>query len=214
MTKRNLSVAQQLANSEASVKFFEMLYIRTQDIPAGVVDPETYTPVYQHNYLTNAPFNIAVTTEQAAEMGLPVAGAQTFLAVGPFLQFSSVDESADFQINTVTVTLGGVRSADIALFTNNLYIDQPIKIFRAWFDGDGLMIDTPLMIFDGRVDRPVVSDDPQSAVTIGCSAASQWVDYERRAGRHTNHAEQDFYFPGDTGFKYAGNPIKDLKWGG
>lgn len=214
MAKRNLTVAQIAANSEASVKFFEMLYIRTQDIPTGTVDPETYVPVYQHNYLTNAPFNVEVTTEQAADMGLPEAGAKTFLAVGPFLQFSSVDEAADFQINTVTVTLGGVRSEDIALFTDNLYIDQPIKIYRVWYDGNGLMVDTPLMIFDGRVDKPVVSDDPAASVTIGCSAASQWVDYERRAGRHTNHAEQDFFFPGDTGFKYAGNAIKDLKWGG
>ena len=203
MTNRNLSANQIIANNLQNAKFFELLYIRTRD---------TGTSTLEHTYISNAPYDITVDTN-ISSMGIG-QGTQTFTALGPFLQFGNVDESADFQINSVTVTLGGVRDTDLALFLDNQYLDQPIKIFRVWYDGSGAMIDDPVMIFDGRIDKPVISDDPANGITIGCSASSQWVDYERRAGRHTNPSEQQYFYAGDTGFKFANIAIKDLKWGG
>lgn len=203
MANRNLTASQITANNLQNAKFFELLYIRVRD---------TGTSSYEHTYISNAPYDITVDTN-IASMGIG-NGVQTFTALGPFLQFGNVDESADFQINSVTVTLGGVRDADLALFLDNQYLDQPIKIFRVWYTSDGAMIDDPVMIFDGRIDKPVISDDPENGITIGCAASSQWVDYERRAGRHTNPSEQKFFFPTDTGFKFANIAIKDLKWGG
>jgi hypothetical protein len=203
MANRNMSAAQLTANNLQSAKFFELLYIRVRD---------TGTSTLEHTYISNAPYDITVDTN-IASMGIG-QGTQTFTALGPFLQFGNVDESADFQINQVTITLGGIRDGDLALFLENQYLDQPIKIFRVWYTSEGAMIDDPVMIFDGRIDKPVISDDPDNGITIGCSASSQWVDYERRAGRHTNPSEQTFFFPGDTGFKFANIAIKDLKWGG
>lgn len=203
MAQRNMTASQLAANQLQSAKFFELLYLRVRD---------TGSATFEHTYISNAPYDITVDTN-IASMGIG-QGVQTFTALGPFLQFGNVDESADFQINQVTITLGGIRDGDLALFLNNQYLDQPVKIFRVWYTGDGDMIDDPVMIFDGRIDKPVISDDPENGITIGCSASSQWVDYERRAGRHTNPSEQTFFFPGDTGFKFANIAIKDLKWGG
>jgi hypothetical protein len=134
--------------------------------------------------------------------------------VGPFLQFSEIQESSDFQITNVTVALGGMRSEDLALFLENQYIDQPLKIWRYWLDEDGRMVGDPVLIFDGRIDKPTITSDPDGSVSIGCSAASQWVDYSRTNGRHTNNSEQNYYYSGDTIFKYAADSIKDLRWGG
>ena len=203
MAQRNMTASQLAANQLQSAQFFELLYLRVRD---------TGSATFEHTYISNAPYDITVDTN-IASMGIG-QGTQTFTALGPFLQFGNVDESADFQINQVTITLGGIRDTDLALFLDNQYLDQPVKIFRVWYTGDGDMIDDPVMIFDGRIDKPVISDDPQNGITIGCSASSQWVDYERRAGRHTNPSEQIFFFPGDTGFKFANIAIKDLKWGG
>lgn len=209
MANRNLTANQITANNLQNAKFFELLYIRVRD---------TGSSTFEHTFISNAPYDITVDTS-VPSMGIDDGngnplGVQTFTALGPFLQFGNVDESADFQINSVTVTLGGVRDGDLALFLDNQYLDQPIKLFRVWYTGDGAMIDDPVMIFDGRIDKPVISDDPDNGITIGCAASSQWVDYERRAGRHTNPSEQVFFFPGDTGFKFANIAIKDLKWGG
>lgn len=206
MANRNLTIAQQLANQQQSVRYFELLYLRVR---------VTGTSSYEQAFYTNAPFDIDVTGTQANDMGLPTGGsAETFTALGGFLQFSTVEEAADFQINNVTVALGGLKGQALPLFLENQYIDQPIKIYRVWYNEDNEMVGDPVMIFDGRIDKPVVSDDPKGSVTVGCSASSQWVDYQRRAGRHTNNGEQQFYYPGDTGFKFAAQTIRDLKWGG
>jgi len=206
MAKRNLTIAQQLANQQQSVRYYELLYLRVR---------VTGTSDYEQAFYTNAAFDIDVSATQAENMGLPGgAVAETFTALGGFLQFSTVEEAADFQINNVTVALGGMSGQALPLFLENQYIDQPIKIFRVWYNEDNEMVGDPVMIFDGRIDKPVVSDDPKGGVTVGCSASSQWVDYQRRAGRHTNNSEQQFYYSGDTGFKFAAQTIRDLKWGG
>lgn len=205
MADRNLTAAQLAANGRQSINFAELLYIRTLD---------TVSSTYDHTFLTNASHDIEVTAAQATAMSLPEAARTTFLAVGPFLQFGTIEESADFQITQMTVSLGGMRGEDLALFLNNLYIDQPLTIWRVWFDGDGAPIGDPVQIFSGRIDRPVITDDPDGAVTIGCQASSQWVDYQRTAGRRTNDAEQQHFFAGDRGFEFAADAIKDLRWGG
>lgn len=204
MANRNLTTTQIDYNNNQSVTYFELLYIRTR---------ETGSANYDHTYITNAPYDIQVTAAQSSSMGLP-AGVQKFLAVGNFIQFSSIEESADFQITSMTISLAGMRSSDLALFLSNQYIDQPVKVWRVWFDTSGQLVGDPVLIFSGNIDKPVVSDDPDGGVTIGCSASSQWITYSRTAGRHTNNDEQQFYYPGDTIFKFAADAIKDLKWGG
>jgi hypothetical protein len=205
MTNRNLTEDQIVYNSSQSASFFELMYIRTRI--TGSVD-------YDYTYLTNAPFDIVMSASQITAMGLGDAGGQKFLCVGPFLQFGTIEESADFQITSLTITLGGMRGEDLALFLENQYIDQPVKVWRVWRDENGNLVDNPVLIFDGSIDRPVISDDPDGGVTIGCGASSQWITYTRTAGRRTNDDEQQHYYAGDDIFKFANDAIKDLKWGG
>lgn len=205
MSNRNLTDSQIDYNNNQSVVFYELLYIRTR---------ESGTSTYDYTYMTNAPYDIRVSSAQAASMGLDQSGAQKFLAVGNFLQFSSIEESADFQITSMTIGLAGMRSSDLNLFLSNQYIDQPVKVWRVWFDTNGEMVGDPVLIFSGNIDKPVITDDPSSGVTIGCSASSQWITYARTAGRHTNNDEQQFFYSGDTIFKFSADAIKDLKWGG
>lgn len=156
-------------------------------------------------YITNAPFNITI-------------GANEYVAVGSMLGFSEIEENSDFTITQVTVSLNGLQSADVALFLRANYTDRPLKIYRVWLDVDQQTVGNPLLIFDGRIDRPVINDDGKSC-TIGCTASSHWADYDRRAGRHTNYDEQIYWSlqmaspSTDKGFEFTGNNIKDLKWG-
>lgn len=215
MTNRNLTPSQITYNTQQSVKFFELLYVQTR---------ESGSPTLDHTYLTNAPYDVAVTSSQSAAMGLPT-GAQTFLAIGPFLQFSDIEESADFQISSMTISLGGLAGSDLNLFLGNQYIDYPVKIWRMWFDENGSQVGDPIEIFSGRMDKPVVTDDPGGGVVVGVSVSNNFVDFGRRSGRHTNNSEQQyidlkFYNPAattaniDIGFKWAGDTITDIKWGG
>jgi len=215
MANRNLSTEQLAYNSQQSVKFFELLYVQTRESGSSNLD---------HTYLTNAPYDVSTTPAQSSAMGLP-AGAQSFLSIGPFLQFSDIEESADFQITNMTVSLGGLDSGDLFLFLGNQYIDYPIKLWRVWFDEDGNQVGDPIQIFSGKMDKPVITDDPGGGVVVGVAASSNFVDFQRRSGRHTNNSEQQFldikfYNPAattaniDIGFKFAGDTITNIKWGG
>lgn len=215
MTNRDLTPQQIAINSQQSVKFFELLYLQTRESGSTTLD---------HTLITNAPYDVGVTSTQSALMGLP-AGAQTFLALGPFLQFSSIDESADFQISNMTVSLGGLASTDLELFLSNQYIDYPLRIWRVWFDAAGAQVGDPIQIFSGKMDKPAITDDPNGGVVVGVAASSNFVDFGRRSGRHTNNSEQQyldtkFYNPAataaniDIGFRFAGDTITNIKWGG
>ena len=105
MANRGLDSDQLVYNAAQSVKFYEMLYVRTRE--AG-------TSTYDYTYLTNGPGDIYVDPTQAATMGIAEeAGGHKFLAVGPFLQFSEIQESSDFQITNVTVALGEIGRAHV-----------------------------------------------------------------------------------------------------
>jgi hypothetical protein len=149
--------------------------------------------------VTNAPFDLTI-------------GGLTYRAVGNILGFSDIEEATDFTISSVTVTLNGINSADVKLFLTARYVDKPIKIYRVWLDERNIVVSSPLLIFDGLINNPVISDDG-ARVTIGVEASSHWAAYDRRNGRHTNFDEQQFWFAGDLGFEFVASESRDLKWG-
>ena len=173
-----------------SQRVYELVSLTVFDITLN----QDYT-----SYFTNAPFPITV-------------GGHTYRAIGGMLGFSDVEEHSDFTISQVTVSLNGLASKDVALFLGANYTDRPLKIYRVWLDTSNQVVSDPMLIFDGRIDKPIINDDGKSA-TIGCTASSHWADYDRRAGRHTNFDEQQYWFPGDKGFEFVSVNTKDLKWG-
>ena len=135
-------------------------------------------------------------------------------AVGYFLGFSDIQESASLQVSSVTLSLSGIDQVYVALFLQNHYLDRQVKIYKAFLDADMALIADPVLIFDGRIDQPVISEDPENGTsTVAVKASDQWVDFERTPGRHTNHAEQQLHFAGDMGFEFADQIVKTIRWG-
>jgi hypothetical protein len=151
-------------------------------------------------YFTNAAFTVLV-------------GAKSYLPLGDFMGFTDVEETSDLAIATVTITLSGIDPLTVGQWLADDYIDKPVKIYRVYFDENWAVIGDPLMLFDGRIDSPMVQDTGTS-VTVGCKAASQWTDFNRRNGRFTSIDLQQSYFPTDLGFQYAAVDTPNLKWGG
>lgn len=160
-------------------------------------------------------------------------------AMGHALGFSGLEEDTDSLVSRVSVSLSGIDSAYIALLLQYKYIDRELEIWRSFFllpgdivsvwddsiswDDQAVLADTqdtdvlladPVKIFSGRMDEPVIREDPAgSEVVVSLTAASHFVDFLRRPGRHTNHDEQQAFFPGDRGFEFVGNLDKNLTWG-
>jgi len=137
-----------------------------------------------------------------------------YSSAGSLLSIDGLNEVSDISVNTVTVTLSAVDTANIALVLANRYIDRRITIHRAFFDDNDALIADPVLVFDGKMNRPAIEEDPeQRSATITVEASNQFSDFERKPGRHTSDADQQAYFPGDKGFEYATQLNKKLTWG-
>lgn len=153
-------------------------------------------------YITNAPFNLTID-------------GNVYHSVGQFLGFSSIQEEKIFTTSEVTISLSGMPSHELGTsFISDLlqydYVDKEVKIYRSFLDHNSY-IDSFLM-FKGRLDSPVIQDDPNETTTIAATCSSHWVDYERTNGLITNDDRQQNIYSGDLGFEYAKETIKDIKW--
>ncbi|MEE4292303.1 MAG: hypothetical protein V2J13_11210 [Cycloclasticus sp.] len=141
-------------------------------------------------------------------------GAQEYSAAGQLLGFDGLEETSDIAVNAVTVTLSGIDTANISLILSNYYLDRRLTIHRAFFDEDDALIADPVMIFDGRMNRPQIEEDPENGTSnLSVEAGNQFADFERKPGRHTSSDEQRLHFPDDLGLEYATEIDKTLTWG-
>ena len=143
-----------------------------------------------------------------------------YQATGNLLSFDSVKETTDLQISSLRVTLSGVDRTFTAALLTYEYLDQPLRLYRVFLDENEVVRHTPMLTFSGNIDTPIITDDPSSGTsTISISAASTFVDFERKSGRKTNQSEQDLYrsinslSEADTGFEYNSNSSAEIWWG-
>jgi hypothetical protein len=139
---------------------------------------------------------------------------KTYLAAQGMLGFSAVMEDSTNSIQTVDVTLTAIPDNFVNLFLDFDYIDRPVRVRKLFLDQAGNALGNTRLIFDGRIDKPIIRHEfDNRTATVGISASSHWVDFERKNGRHTNDAEQQHLFPGDSGFEYSIDFEKEIKWG-
>ncbi|MFM7009311.1 MAG: hypothetical protein ACKO0Z_08290 [Betaproteobacteria bacterium] len=154
------------------------------------------------------------STIYATDTYTPISwGGNTYLANGAFLGFDQIEETGDLSGNTTSVSLSGVDQTFIASILLENYIDRRLVIRKAFWSAGTVVLD-PIPVLDGRIDQPVIAEDPTAGTcTVTVTVGSHWVDFERKSGRHTNDAEQKLFFAGDTGFRLIGASRADVKWG-
>lgn len=138
----------------------------------------------------------------------------TYTALGHFLQFDKVEESAQIQVNDTTIQLSAVDRAYLAAFLGENYINRAARIYLAMLDTSFALVVDPIKVLEGRLDNPTCVDDPDAGTsTLSVRVINQWSDYERITGRRTNHAIQTSYFPTDKGFNNVSTADAVVLWG-
>ena len=138
----------------------------------------------------------------------------TYTRAGHLLSVGDVEETTALLVHSLTVSLSGVDQALTALVLQELYIDRTLRVWRGILEPGGGVLDSAFVIFEGRIDKPVIDEDPEAGTsTVQLTAASAWVDFERKPGRRTNHDQQQQHFPDDLGFEFASEIFRDLPWG-
>ena len=139
---------------------------------------------------------------------------KTYLSAQGLLGVSGVQEDASNSIYSVEVSLTGVPDDFVALFLDYDYIDRPLRLRKLFLDAGGNALGNSRLIFDGRIDKPVIKHEfDRRTATMAVSASSHWVDFEEVVGRKTNDAEQQSLFPGDSCFEFAIDFDKEITWG-
>jgi len=142
-----------------------------------------------------------------------VWAGNTFTDNGQFLTFDGLTETAELQVPSVTLTASAIDQAWVSIALTKPYIDRRMVIYKAFLDYTQNVITSPVIIFDGRMDSMTIADEPDGKCTTAIVASSQFSDFERKPGRHTNSAEQQVFFPGDRFFEKCGALNKQIRWG-
>jgi hypothetical protein len=140
--------------------------------------------------------------------------SKTYLSAQGLLGISGVTEDSNNSIFSVEISLTGVPEQFVNLFLDFDYIDRPLRIRKLFLDADGNALGNSRLIFDGRIDKPVIKHEfNKRTATMAVSAASHWTDFEETNGRKTNDAEQQSLFSGDSCFEFAIDFDKEVTWG-
>lgn len=137
-----------------------------------------------------------------------------YIANGHLLSYTGIEESAELQVAQARFALSGVDQSLISVVLIENVLDRRVRVWTAFLDSDDAIIGDPILIFDGRMDAPVIDEDPTGGTcTVSISASNQFADFNRRAGRRTNDSEQQTLFPGDKGFEFVSSLTRSITWG-
>ena len=140
--------------------------------------------------------------------------SDTYTPTGSFLAFSDIVETNEANIETISISLSGVDTTYINLFLAGGYLDRTVQIYKAFLDSNDALVSDPLLIFDGRLNNPVIKEDVDAGTsTIAVQASPLFVDFDRINTRFTNNESQQSFFDGDTGFRFSSVIVKELNWG-
>jgi hypothetical protein len=98
------------------------------------------------------------------------------------------------------------------------YVGRRVRIYRAFMNQSYSMIGDPLLIFEGEMTRPTINISPGGGANIAVTCSSQWKNFERRNGRHTNYKEQKNWADknlsiNDYAFEYTYQNTRQIRWG-
>lgn len=137
----------------------------------------------------------------------------TWTGVGTLAGFSAVEETTEFSPKSVSVSLSGVSSANIALVLAAAKQGRQATIYFGLLNAAGTLVADPYRLFTGWLDVPTINDAGETA-TISITYEAKSIVLERAQGRRYTHEDQQIDYAGDLGFEYvAGLQDQIITWG-
>ena len=102
--------------------------------------------------------------------------SNTYTALGFFLNFDPIEESAAINASKITLGLSGVDQQYTNLFLTENYVDRRVVIRKAFISTANALIADPVIIFDGRMDNPIITEDTDTGLaSIGVTISRQRI---------------------------------------
>jgi len=167
-------------------------------------------------HLVQIHFDSPTGTQYLTDSFIPITyDSNTYSPLGYFLSFSDIEETSQLVVNSLTLSISGVDQVYINHVLSERFVDRKVVIYKGFLStSDDSLIADPVLIFQGNMNTPSIQEaEDQGMCTVSISVANQFVDFEKTTGRYTNQASQQSVYPGDLGFNYASEIIKDIAWG-
>lgn len=152
-----------------------------------------------------------------------VWNSETYINSPNLVDIGDVSESSTMEIASMRFTISGVNQANIATVLSENLTDRKVLLYRGMRDsGDYTVIANPILIYSGRIKSFEVKEDPGGTSSVNIATASAFADFNRTAGRRSNHQDQEVYLrmigidpetDPDLGFEFAHELNTDIKWG-
>ena len=139
---------------------------------------------------------------------------QTWFGTGSLLTITDVFEDGEVSAKGISANLNGIPSELISLALQSCRQGSLGRVYLGFFDDSKNVIADPLLLFEGKLDIPVIDEEADTA-SIAISYESRLIDLERpRESRYTDE-DQKREFPGDLGCAFVvALQDKNIVWGG
>jgi hypothetical protein len=140
---------------------------------------------------------------------------QTWTGQGQLLGVSQIEETVEVKAVGFTVSLQGQKSSNISLALSSAQRSRGRegKVWLALFDAAGVMLDEPLLLKSGRLDRCPIEDEGDTC-TLTAHYEDRLVDLKRPRVRRYSDQDQKAVYPTDRGFEQVA-ALQDMQihWG-
>ena len=155
----------------------------------------TDTPVYAHSDTGSLTFN-----------------NETFTGVGQLGSISGIEEQGELAVSGLTITLAGIDPSLLSQAMHTPHQGRPVYVWIGYLNENRRLVDTPHLIFKGRLDTHTLTLGEQAILTL--TAENRLVDWSRPRTLRFNAESQKSRFPADEGFAFVAQATeKTILWG-
>ena len=133
--------------------------------------------------------------------------------VGSLGSITTIEEGSTVEAKGITLTLSGMDATLVGDVLGEFAVGLPVTVWFGLFDGNQVLIPSPIVSFAGRMDQPTLTFGGDTAsVSIACE--SRLLDMNTSVERRYTNDDQQLDYPGDRGFEFV-NSIQEVSiyWG-
>lgn len=135
--------------------------------------------------------------------------------IGALGRINGMGETTEVRTTETQYQLAGISlDADSAAIASMPIRDRVAKAWLAFFDKEGNVLEDPILIDQTNLDvaQLLIDDDMQQVLSL--TGKSAIYDFRRPAKIYVTNEQQQFEFPGDTGFDRIPTEVvdKEIKW--
>ena len=129
-------------------------------------------------------------------------GGFDYIGVGDLGSISPVVETTETQAQGITLQLSGIPSELLSDSMNHLNAGGVMNLHMGFLDPNGLLIDTPIMVYSGLMDQVSIKMGPKTA-TITIAVENRLSQLQRSRGwLYTDQAQRQISSD-DDGLKWV-----------